>query len=51
MKNNILKFELKIEDEKNKFRIVYENGEWKGTPGTNGKETAKEAILFLQQYI
>jgi len=51
MKKNVLKFELLIQDKENEFRIVYDNGEWKGTPGTNGKETAKLAIEFLKSHL
>jgi len=49
--DRVLKMELTIEDKNNKFKIVYDNGEWKGTPGTDGKETARLAIWFLNDHI
>jgi hypothetical protein len=48
----IIKFELEMLDTNGeKLRLVYDGGEYKGTPGTNGIETAETAIAWLKKSI
>jgi hypothetical protein len=48
----IFELDLQIITTENEIlRINCVDGQWKGTPGTNGKETAKLAIKFLQNYL
>jgi hypothetical protein len=50
MNKKIIRFEVKFETEnKNIYQLEYRDGEWRGTPGTNGSELSEVIIKFLEE--
>ena len=49
MNDKIIKLEVKYELESGEVRsLEYKNDEWRGTPLSNGIETADKVIQFLE---
>jgi hypothetical protein len=48
MKKEIVKFDCKFQVDGIVYHLDYRDGEWRGTPGTDGKKLADIIIKFLK---